>query len=469
MVTRVKIATFIQTILLVLIGGIISWYIAENPIPRDGLYLMMLLPILGAIAAAGLVCYNREYNAGIGVYFFSGIIVIKYMLMPLMMSISGGYLKWYRKPGTQAQNEFAVFVMILELIISTLAIIYYIKKYNRIIQIEDGIDLSNISSVTWIVIIMICMICIIRYNRLIGNVHFLTLSDTETVGSYEQIALQVLKSYVFVRLVVLFKAKHTNNPKFRYVLFSLVAAIINCGLFFGINRSLIMQTAVATIMVLIYVYPNYRKIFIGTIIPIIVVLMLTITTLRHFNVELANASSDVFDVDILSTTIESYTCGPLPITSTIDAADKYRHLLGIKGMISDFVCNFFPFYFPGLSSIRDYFFDYGNTSQLYNQTIMNIGGMIPMIGQLSFYFGNYLAVAADICVYIWVARVLVTSSYKVSRYRSVEHKFYYAWLTTLFSFAMCYCLITFLWSWSKFGMFFLLLNWVNRRMILRRN
>lgn len=464
---RLKLSSFFLSIGLISVGIAATAYVAGNPIPRNGLHMMWILPILGGISVATLICYNRKYNAGIGIYLFSVIVLAKYILMPMLMALSGGFIKWYRDSGTHSQNEFSVFIMVLELVVSTIAIIHYIKKYDCIIPIDRGLDQSKITPVTWMVIAAICAICVVRYNRLIGNVHFFILSDTESVGSFEQIALQVLKSYAFVRVVIYCKEKYAEKALFRYILVSLFAAILNCGIFFGINRSLILQTAIATIIVLVYAFPSYRKVFAGTIIPVIIIIMLSITLLRHFNLQLDDASADIFSIDELSTTIETYTCGPLVITSTIDAAEKYRHLLGIEGIISDFVCNFFPFYFPGLSSIRDYFSAFENTSQLYNHTIGDTGGMIPMIGQLSFYFGNYLAVVVDIGVFIWVAKVLVASSYKAKRVKSIEDKFYYVWLATLFSFAMCYCLITFLWSWSKFALFYLLLNWVNRYLVLR--
>lgn len=448
------------------IGLVLSIYVLVNPPGRDGLELIGLLPALASCCVASILNTLRDRKISVCIYLYLIVLTLRYVVMPLLLSLSNGYLHFMRNPGTKELNQYAVFVLIIELITMWLSLKFYIPRYDYLVQEDDRIDSSRIRFQTLAIIIVVLGICLIRYDRFIENIHFFNLSSTESVGSYEQIALQVIKSYVCVRIIIYLKNKYEDNRAFRYVIYALLVGVFNCGVFFGINRSLILQTAIATITMLINQFPNHKRLFLGTTIPAVTIMILGITLLRHFNTTLSTFGTGTTNINTISETVEGYCCGPWSITSSVNASNIYRHELGLFGMVSDFVCNFFPFMLPGLNAIREYFLSVGNTSLLFNSTINYTGSMIPMIGQCNFYFGMYFGIVADVFLNIWCMKILARSCFRAVRVLSVEMRFYYTWLSSLFAFSMCYCLITFTWSWSKFGMIFLFMSWLNRKTVI---
>ena len=76
---KIKLSSFLISIFLISIGAVTTIYIIENPIERNGLELMWVLPILGSIVAASIIRNSKRFGTGIGIYFFSIIILIKYI------------------------------------------------------------------------------------------------------------------------------------------------------------------------------------------------------------------------------------------------------------------------------------------------------------------------------------------------------------------------------------------------------
>ncbi|MDA8438948.1 MAG: hypothetical protein M0Z51_08820, partial [Propionibacterium sp.] len=48
-----------------------------------------------------------------------------------------------------------------------------------------------------------------------------------------------------------------------------------------------------------------------------------------------------------------------------------------------------------------------------------------------------------------------------------QNRFVYSWMAALFGLAMCYCLITIWWSFSKFAFFLIIVFWFNNRVVAR--
>lgn len=460
------ISSTIRTFIIIAVGIFLAYFVFSNPISRrEGLDQMWILPIFGCLMIADLLCLFDKIQIGIGVYIFLAIVGMKYLMMPLLMAFTGGSLHFMKNLGSMENNEYSVIVMLIELAVSWMAIKYFIPKYDAKIDTADDVDRSRIANHTWFLIAVLLLICIVRRDRFINDVHFFSLSSTETTGSYEQIILQVLKSFLCIRVFIFLRKKYKENNLPRYFIIAILVGLLNCGVFFGINRSLILQTSIATIAVLINLFPNYKKETLRIMVPLIAIMLLSITLLRHFGTTFATTSSTTTTLDSLSQTLEEYVCGPWSITSTVSAADKFQGNTNEVTFIADVVCNFFPFMLPGLDSIRTFFFNQGTISSMYNSTINNIGSMIPMIGECNFFFGRYLGILADVMCFIWAMKVLVKSSFQSTRNYSAELKFYYTWVSSLFAFTMCYCMITFLWSWSKFGMIYFALSWFNRKIV----
>lgn len=451
-------------IILLAIGIIVSSYLYMNTITgREGLEYIFMLPIAGSFVASALLGEASTFDKiGICFYLFVIILYTKYIMMPLVLTISNGYLHYMRDPCSKGLNQYAVFILIVELITIYLASMHYLKKYKNIGYNKIESQNTKLYYTTTITIGLLILICILRYKKFIDQIHFGTIQSRESLGSYEQIVLQVIKSYIYVRLVIFMSECYNKRKNIFYIFLSIIFCGLNCVVFFGVNRSLIFQTAFASITILINQFHKQKKLIFTTIFPLVIISLIGISATRHFDKEVSELDSDTVNIEFLSTTFENYTCGPWSITNSLYAADLFKDRNGFNLIVADFVCNFFPFMIPGINHIRDYYIQSEeNTSILFNSTIHYTGSMIPLIGEATFYFGFELGFIMDILLIVFITKVLIESCIKSVNVKSTEMQFYYAWLSSLFAFSTCYCLITFLWSWSKFGMLFLILSLFN--------
>ena len=233
------ISSTIRTFVIIAVGIFLAYFVFSNPISRrEGLDKMWILPIFGCLMIADLLCLFEKIQIGIGVYIFLAIVGMKYLMMPLLMAFTGGSLHFMKNLGSMENNEYSVIVMLIELAASWMAIKYFIPKYDAKIDTADDVDSSKIANHTWFLIAVLLLICIVRRDRFINDVHFFNLSSTETTGSYEQIILQVLKSFLCIRVFIFLRKKYKENNLHRYFIIAILVGLLNCGVFLELTDHL---------------------------------------------------------------------------------------------------------------------------------------------------------------------------------------------------------------------------------------
>lgn len=438
-----------------------SIFIYNSEVPREGLEYIFVLPLLAVICVVPVIIkYNRS-DSNIVLYVFYFFYFIRYIILPIVMTISNGALHYQQMQCTPYEYRMSLIIMILEMIAISIGILVGMSIYDK--KNNYFKDCSSTSFVSKVVVFLLILLCIIRYDRFINTMSFLSISDDiENIGSYEAIILNVLTIFIFTRFLVYAHKKYICTGNRIWIVLSGIVGFISVFLYFGINRSLIVQKVIAAIIILIIYFPSIKKIIIIIMIPILVIVILSISSLRHVNTNMDGTVKDEYDIAYISRNLETYINGPWVIASAMDVFNKYEHNADLNNLITDFVVNFFPFLLPGLDNIRNYYLTQDGTTDIYNNSTGNKGYMVPMVGQCIFYFGDTIGIFVDIIIYVFFGILMQYFSYKVRITKYAELQFYYLWLMILFSMCMSYCLITYLWSWSKFGLILLFISKSNK-------
>ena len=143
-----------------------SIWLINQPVPRQGLEYIWLIPIvfLFSIHCWGKIFYFRK---GVGLNIYLIISFIRYLLQPLLITLSNGELN-NRMPNAEATSyEIAIAIYILECIIAFKTIHHYynieIKKF-QLIEKKSSLNKFNINPFAWGIIFIYIAILILRLN-----------------------------------------------------------------------------------------------------------------------------------------------------------------------------------------------------------------------------------------------------------------------------------------------------------------
>jgi hypothetical protein len=459
---------------IALVGLIAMLFVGLNPQPREGLEFLWLLPLSFAIC---LLLFSKIidcHKGGVGLKILYVIIIIRYIVSPVLITVTKevtGSLWIF--PSSDGYH-FAIAISIVELFVCCITIKYFWEKcYKNIrVTVESNNKSNQNISLTFGGLLIISILMIIILSRglegVLSSFGFLMLKGkytVEYVDNYAVVTIQVLKSFIFICIVSWAFKKYQKKNNILWMLVACVAAFFNVTTYFGYNRSLIFQTAAASIFTLYAAFPKMKKTITLMIVPVVVAVLYSLITIKQFG--LSAQSVSLFNLASLknwSNTIESYVNGMWPLASSFDAANALRYKMTLFTVLRDITDNFFLFKVPGFMWVNNGLSDITSTVQLYNTyTFPATGSMIPLAGQMWFYggfiLGPFLTIAANVLVIYLLVKFEIISKLQ----KNIQTTFLYSWLASLFGLIMCYCLITLWWSMSKFAFFLIIVFWINNK------
>lgn len=453
---------------------------------RPGLEGLFLLPLFFALCHIFIPILSRLEQAGIAVKLFYSITVIRYLLVPLLISLTHG--EFDTLPITMPMSncsisgyQFSVLVSVIELLVSFIAINHYVQKYSTAILKSistDDFRFNSISSNRGLSIIGFLCLCFIsvvllsrNLSKLFSTFSFLVIKDKyidAVIDPYGIICIVVLKSFLFLLILNYCINKYQKDKKNIWVFISIVFGFINLSIFFGYNRSLVLQTGVATIYTLYLSFPKYRKLFLGVLVPVSLLTMVSMIFIKQFGVSYSGARlSDYLDLAQFSNTIECYVSGPWSLASGYDAAINFGLTNPIETFLKDFISNSFFSYLPGLSwSLK--LFPNITCSAVLHQQYTNSAQMIPLTSQCIFYVGEYLAPLLSGLFIVLFTKIMVICDLKAKYNNNASVRYISVLIAVLLSFTMCYTWITMVWSFTKGIVFLQLVILLNELRIINR-
>lgn len=446
-----------------------SIWLINQPVPRQGLEYIWLIPIvfLFSIHCWGKIFYFRK---GVGLNIYLIISFIRYLLQPLLITLSNGELN-NRMPNAEATSyEIAIAIYILECIIAFKTIHHYynieIKKF-QLIEKKSSLNKFNINPFAWGIIFIYIAILILRLNVWFPGLNIIGLKQGLDKGLVLDASFfNVIKCFLFIYLLI--KAKKSNK-KYLFLL-AIIAGIFNFTSYFGNNRSFIVETALSTIIILISTYPQYKARIISVTAPFAIIIILYMYITKQFNVDNISDYSTNNESDILhqySNIIEEYVNGLWTVARTYQASFNLSMETSISAITKDIMDGLsslrdLPFLkteiFPltdSLLSSSDIFKRSLHTPLEYAQMMSFSGGMFIILGP---FWGWPLMVIANIGIIRFLVRMDIRSIYSNNLY----YKYLYIWMSCLLGLTHCYCLQTIIYCWSKFILFFWIILFVSK-------
>lgn len=439
---------------------------------RMGLEGLFLLPISFAMCMLINIKYNVYLHGGVALKIFFCILFIRYNIVPLLIALTKGIYNTdpITMPMISASvpgYQYSVFISIVEIFVCSISLYYFGNKMDIKISHKLSRRLPSNLGVSFIGILGLAGFVGVLLSRDLQKVFsmftFFTINEKYENASADPfgiLAALVIKTFIFITITTYCLKK--SEKKTTFVIIALIAGFFNMSIFFGYNRSFVLQTSIATIYVLYKSFPKHRKVLVGVLIPICVTIMISMIFIKQFGVSYKETTvSSQMSLEQLSNTVECYVGGPWSLASGYDAAHNYNSSTPIYIFLKDFIQNNFISYMPGLEFSLNWF---SNTMsgpvahQIYTQSYQ----MIPLSASCLFYGGIISGTVISILFYILVMKLLVEFDYNSKWSRDVSKKYLYTIIAVLISFIMCYTWITLLWSFTK-NMFFLsILVYINQ-------
>jgi len=440
---------------------------------RNGLEMLFLLPFFFGLLSVYLLRIYQE--GGIGLKTFFIILCIRYLLVPLLISLTNGEFNTLpvSMPMINASSigyQYAVFVSIIELIISAAFINYFVHKLrSRLTKRKEilSIKTSNLG-LSFFGFIALTILVILLFTRdiskLMSTFSFLTIEDKYIDAVSDPFGILIsltIKMFAFILITTYCYKLYLVKRNPIWVLISIAIAFVNMSIYFGYNRSFVLQTGIVTIYVLYTTYPKYRRMFILGLAPAGILIMLSMIFIKQFGVSYFETTlSDQLNLSQISNTIECYVGGPWSLASGFDAAIN-ASFQPVETFIKDFILNFFVFYLPGFEWVLNIFPDIVSSTITHNVYTYSFQ-MLPLAANTLFYGGIIMGIPISISMYCIILKILVLFDYRSMKSIDIGNKYIYSLIAILLSFVMCYTWVTLIWSFSKNILWIVLLLFINK-------
>lgn len=474
-------SSFAQSLPPAALGLICAGYVALSPVARPGLEALWAVPLAFTVCVTAVPSIISFHRGGVGLKVLYCIVVIRYLVVPVLVAYTGGQVGALWVAASREGYRFAVAVTVAELFACCLTIrIAWPRYHMRAVTREresrlstdgaDGITLGGLL----LVLCLTTIIAIRGFDSVMTSFGFFVLKEkhaggSELVDSYAVTAIQVLKSFLFVGVAVWCRRRSDASGSKRWFYVALVAAVLNAITYFGYNRSIIVQTGVATVATLGYLFPTQRKQALLLLTPAIGAVLYGLVLLKQYNVKPEDSASElVLTQTSISNDLEAYVAGPWVLATAFDGAGAAGAPIGLTAVVRGYTDNFFPFKIPGLQWPNELFSGVHSVIDIYQAyTWPSAGAMLPLSGEMIYYGGLVLGSALALLAVVVVTRLLIFFDQGNVHASNAQQKFMFSWMAVLFGLFMCYCSITLVWSASKFALFLALIFWANNRVFLR--
>jgi hypothetical protein len=461
---------YVATILAI-VAFIESYFIFSNAAPREGLEFMFIVPLFFAfcILVFGKKILPYQEN-GIGLKIYYTIILVRYLIQPFLIILSNGQLNSRMPLAKQDSYPVAILIYCLELFIACIVIKQwfpiYIRKYQREYRSKKQISLNAYGKN---VLIVFSLFLLIRFNSWMPGLKILGLKEafSSVAVVFEATIFNCLKVFVFIFLLIEAK-KHINNKTNFQIYFGLafIAAIFNFISYFGSNRSFIYETAITTIVILIYSYPQFKRKILASILPLALVMMLFSYVNKQFATDNVATFESQDNATVMSNIVEEYANGLWTVARSYQASIGISPNTSSEAFIKDFSDGISGLSdLPGFKSINESLSGLRSSSDVFKDSLKqrdDRGQMLSLSGGFLIIGGDLLGWPFLILGNYLMIMLLVKMDVASKIIKDLYYKYMYIWMSILMGLVHCYCLQTIIFCWSKFILFYWIVLFVNR-------
>lgn len=457
--------------IVAIIAFVESYYIYSEPIPRKGLNFLYIVPLIFALCilifGKKIVPYHK-YGLGLKIYYF--IVIIRYVVQPFLIVISHGKLNFRMPEASASTYPVAILIYGIELVIACVVIQkwfpIYVKKYQKKEKIEKEIVLNIYGKG---ILIVYFLFLFIRSSSWIPGMNILGIkeSTSDIAVVFDATIFNCLKVFIFIFFIIKAKKNSKNKNRFTtYFLIAIIAGLFNFLTFFGSNRSFIYETAIATIAIFIYSFPQFKKSLSLVLLPFAIVLMFGTYVTKQFGTDNGTTLATENTQTVASNIVEEYSNGLWTV------AKSYQSSIGLSANtsaeafakdISDGLSGLSDL--PGFKTINKGLTNLRSSSDIFKNSLKQeddrgqmlslsggfliIGG--ELFGWIILFLGNYLMI---------MQLVKMEAASKTTN--DLYYRYMYIWMSILMGLVHCYCLQTIIFCWSKFILFYWIVLYFNK-------
>lgn len=438
-----------------------GWLAFQEPV-RPGLQCLFMLPLFLGIAV-GLFGEIFRYG-GIGLKVYYVIACIRYLLQPILLVASHGSLSSNRMSVVQPSSYYvSTAIACIEILVVFYTILKrYPQIYNRCqktyekvspIEGDSFFQVAGIKLGGWIVVILYIVVLIARAGIWLPALNIYGFKTSTVSGILLE---NTLFSCVKTTLFVVFLERAVNSKgKWRsiYLFLCVVAILFNVLSYMGTNRSLTIEIFLASILLMIFYFPQYKNRIVAMTLPVACVVIFAMFVTKQFGLETASDFSNVdLSIQYISNQVEEYTNGPWCIAQTYEGALGIGPVQSFKAVLKE-ISNALMIVqeIPGLNFLRSITADWLSATDLFRNAFQIVNrGQIPsfsagffyvseVLGWILFPIGNYVS-----------TRFLIKYTVEAKFCNSVLKKYTYIWSSILFGLMHCYCARVLLYCMSKY-------------------
>lgn len=449
--------------LIIVIGVLETIFLLVNGTKRDGLDLIFLLPLVFSIC---LIFFRKIYvyhYGGLGFKVAYIIEVIRYLVLPVLISISDGEISYIRMSYVPPSSyTAAILIQCIEIIIFCTTIYYYYpikyKKFiSKYIKLETRIYTQDIRLFGWCMLGLFIIILLFRLDMWLPalNIFFLKTSTSSTKIVLENTLLSCVKNIILAYLVQKV-AKYKSGTREYSLGFVLVVIwlLINSLSFFGTNRVYVIENILTSVMLVSIALPKSKPIIMLIVIPSSIALVFTMIVTKQFSLNTINDfSTSALSLKMLSNTVEEYVNGPWCIAQSYNAAYNLSPTIRFQAIIGDLTSGFSGIAdLPIIKMIVRSTKEWRTASDImkYSFETVDRGQMLSFSGGIFIWFGTFWGWMVFPIANFITTRILIWTEIKSKIVDSLYFKYMYIWMSILFGLTHCYCVETLLYCWSKF-------------------
>ena len=320
------------------------------------------------------------------------IVLFKFVIGPAIWSAvpSDGLVTNYNA-SESGRNE-AFWVLCAELVTAFLVVQLFAKRiYSR--TTSRSYDGAHSSSNGFLAAVALMGVgAFVGYPALASRYNFFVLSSLHDsdlsglpVGGALLIATDLMFVVVPVLLISRFRRSYEKNNSIYWVLLSLLATLPAMLIFRGTSRLSVLVPTVAWLVVLVHLYPKYRRQLVAIVLAIMLSVFVVISLFKQFGYSLTEESeaSPDFSISVVAHTMNVYFSGPENIATGLDMIKANPGNLSSASLLHDLTRNT-----AGLNAFSD---PSKTTTAQYNRLIYDTQDktdqIVPLSIQSQVYFG----------------------------------------------------------------------------------
>ena len=337
----------------IFIVGILSSILTIDFNAHSGYEWQFLLPLLFSLAYFLFAPPIRKF--GMGYLVLNVVWIVRYCINPMFIKLSNYQIRYY---GSVSDRDLhiALFLMLIEFLISIISCKYFFGKYNRSnIIYNNSVDVycepnlhndarikrTSLTIILFMVVVSIVVLVMDPYAIKSFNFIFSAVNTSKGNANFETSVLIInwTKIVFTVFLIEKFaKRERLKNNQFN-VIISIIAVIVSISFFSGTSRNSILIEALSYIYLLLKFFPKYKKHIFIICIGALCAILLSITMVRFYDTRNISEGLSNYDITSVARMLNAYFAGQQNVAIGVNSIVYYWDNYNILTIFKDLLAN----------------------------------------------------------------------------------------------------------------------------------